>query len=147
MRKYYFDTSIWLDLFENRDEPGLPKSRFVKELVNKILKMDGRILYSDVVMTEMSEISYPYNEIKQKFATLIKILVYVESTKTQFGKAKDISSKRKVPKRDALHALLARDNGAVMVTRDKHFNELRDITIPKKPEECLEFTRISFLAF
>lgn len=140
MGKYYFDTSIWLDLFEGRDEPGLPKGRFARELINKIMKSDDIILYSDVVMAEMSEIGYAYNEIKDNFGHLSRILVYVESTKVQLGKAKDLSAKREVPKRDALHALMARDSGAVLVTRDKHFNELRDITASKKPEECLEST-------
>jgi len=42
-----------------------------------------------------------------------------------------------VPFFDALHAVLARDNKAIMVTRDKHFDELLDITKYKKPEEII----------
>ncbi len=29
-KKFYFDTSIWLDFFENRDEPNLPKAKLQK---------------------------------------------------------------------------------------------------------------------
>ena len=45
--KYYFDTSIWLDFFEDRNEPNLPKSKWARELVNKIIENDDKVLYSD----------------------------------------------------------------------------------------------------
>jgi len=38
---------------------------------------------------------------------------------------------------DALHAVLARDNSAVMVTWGRHFLELMDIVEVRKPEELL----------
>ncbi|MBI2047107.1 PIN domain-containing protein, partial [Candidatus Pacearchaeota archaeon] len=55
----------------------------------------------------------------------------------QFGKAKDLSKKRDIPLFDALHALLARDQRATLVTRDKHFEKLSDIISYKKPEELI----------
>ncbi|MBS3110269.1 PIN domain-containing protein [Candidatus Woesearchaeota archaeon] len=61
----------------------------------------------------------------------------MESTEKQTGKAKDLSSKRKVPKADALHAVLARDNKAVLVTLDKHFKKLSDISKPKRPQDLI----------
>ena len=33
--KFYFDTSIWLDFFEDRNEPNLPKSDWARKLVTK----------------------------------------------------------------------------------------------------------------
>jgi len=36
-----------------------------------------------------------------------------------------------------LHSILARDNQAVLITRDKHFLKLLDICIIKKPEELI----------
>ena len=38
---------------------------------------------------------------------------------------------------DALHALIARDNKCIMVTRDAHFKKLLDIINPKKPEDII----------
>lgn len=35
------------------------------------------------------------------------------------------------------HVILARDNNAIMVTRDEHFYKLTDIVSVKKPEELI----------
>jgi len=61
----------------------------------------------------------------------------VESTEKQARKAKDLSSKRDIPKGDALHALIARDNKATLVTLDNHFKKLLDITKPKRPQDLI----------
>lgn len=135
--KYYFDTSIWLDFFENRDEPNLPKGKWARELVAKIIIEDKCIVYSDAIKDELIEQGYTTNELGSFFKPLNRILVYVESTKKQFGKAKDLSQKRGIPVFDALHMLIARDNKALMVTRDLHFEKLRDINKYKKPEDII----------
>ena len=61
----------------------------------------------------------------------------MESTEKQARKAKDLSSKRDIPKGDALHALIARDNKATLVTLDNHFKKLLDITKPKRPQDLI----------
>jgi len=136
-RKYYFDTSIWLDFFENRDEPDLPKEKYVRKLIEKIVKEDCKIICSEVVKNEMLVLGYSKYEIERLFFPFKKILEIVYSNKKQFGKARDISRKRNVPLFDALHAILARDHKSVMVTLDKHFNKLIDIAEYKKPEELI----------
>ena len=65
------------------------------------------------------------------------ILIFVESTEKQIGKAKDLALKRDIPKRDALHSLIARDNKAILITLDKHFQKLLDIIKPKSPKELV----------
>ena len=42
-----------------------------------------------------------------------------------------------MPLGDVLHSLLARDNGLILVTRDNHFKELKDISKFYKPEELI----------
>lgn len=135
--RYYFDTSIWLDFFENRDEPNFPKGSRIKMLIKRITKNDGKLIISEAVINEMLAIGYSIYEIKELFLPLRKRLIRIYSTKKQFGKAKDLSQKRSIPVFDALHALIARDNKAMMITRDEHFNKLLDITKPKKPEELI----------
>ena len=137
MKKYYLDTSIWLDFFENRDEPNLPKGKFVKELIKKILNNNDKIICSEVIKNEMLELGFLRYEIDFLFFPLRKILVYVYSNKKQFGKAKDLSKKRDIPIFDAMHALIARDCKAIFITRDKHFDKLLDIVQYKKPEELI----------
>ena len=68
---------------------------------------------------------------------LKSIVIFVESTEKEIGKAKDLAQKRDVPKRDALHALIARDNNAVLVTLDNHFRKLTDIITPHSPKEFI----------
>jgi hypothetical protein len=36
--RFYLDTSIWLDFFENRNEPNFSKGTLAKELIKKIIK-------------------------------------------------------------------------------------------------------------
>jgi len=136
-KKYYFDTSIWLDFFENRNEPNFPKGELADKLVNKIIDNDDKILYSDAVIDELIEQGYNENEIANLFLSLNEILIFVDSNKKQFGKAKDLSDKRKIPIFDAFHALIARDNKAILITRDNHFKKLLDIIKFRKPEELI----------
>ncbi|MEW6408323.1 MAG: type II toxin-antitoxin system VapC family toxin [Patescibacteria group bacterium] len=135
--KFYFDTSIWLDFFENRDEPNLPKGRWAQELINKIIKSDGKVLYSDNNIFELNALGYSIYEIKLMFMKLKQILIFVESTEKEVGKARDLALRRNIPKRDALHALIARDNKAILVTLDQHFQKLFDIIKPNRPQDLI----------
>jgi len=133
--KFYLDTSIWLDFLENRNEPNFPKGDLAKELISKIINEDDKIIFSDNNAVELKTIGYSDFEIEELFGTLP--LIYVESTGKEIGKAKDLALKRNIPKRDALHALIARDNNALLITFDNHFNKLIDIVIPRNPREFI----------
>ncbi len=136
-KKYYFDTAIWLDFFESRDDPNIPKGEWARRLLRKIIENDERIVVSDHNLTEMNAIGYPVWEIDRLFKPLRPILVFVEASRKEIGKAKDLAQKRNVPKGDALHALIARDNKATLVTLDKHFQELKDLAEPKRPQDLI----------
>jgi len=126
-----------LDLFEDRDEPNFPKSIRAKLLLDNIAKEGGKLIVSEAIFNEMLIIGYSIYEINELFLPLEKILIKVYSTYKHFGKAKDLSHKRGIPVFDALPALIARDNKAILVTRDEHFNKLLDIIRFKKPEELI----------
>ena len=136
-RNYYFDTSIWLDFFEDRDEPNMPKNKWARELISKIIEEDSKIIYTDVSYGELIEQGYTRHELNALFSPLKRILVYVEATKKEVGMARNQAKKKKVPKRDALHAFIARDHKAILVTLDNHFKKLLDITKPKKPQDLI----------
>ncbi|MBI2565386.1 PIN domain-containing protein [Candidatus Woesearchaeota archaeon] len=137
MQKFYLDTSIWLDFFEDRDEPNFPKSDWAHKLLNKITENNDKIIYSDIVILELGVVGYQPHEIEKLFEKIKPILIFVESTEQQARKAKDLESKRNIPKGDALHALIARDNKATLVTLDNHFKKLLDITKPKRSQEII----------
>ncbi len=127
----------WLDFFENRNESNLPKGDWAHKLLNKITENNGKIIYSDIVLLELGAAGYQPHEIENLFQKIKPILVFAESTEKQAGKAKDLSLKRGVPKGDALHAILARDNKATLVTLDNHFKSLTDISKLKSPKDLI----------
>ena len=137
MKKYYLDTSIWLDFFEDRDEPNIPKGRWARELIKKIAKENDKILFSDNNLLELINVGYLEFEIKELLKSLESVMIFIESTEKELGKAKDLAKKKNIPKRDALHALIARDNNAILVTLDNHFKELNDITKSRGPQEFI----------
>ena len=136
-KRYYFDTSIWLDFLENRNEPNFPKGNRVEELIRKITASDSRIVWSGAIMDELSIQRADQEKIEYSIDFLKNILIFVECTDRQWRRARDLSSRREVPLFDALHALIARDWKATIVTRDKHFEKLTDIVKYEKPEDLI----------
>jgi len=61
----------------------------------------------------------------------------VHITKEQIIEMNKLARQRELPKNDALHSILSRDHESQLVSRDKHFEKLKDITIPKRPEELI----------
>jgi len=67
----------------------------------------------------------------------LNLLIKADISNEQVKEAAVLCKKINVSFGDALHAILARDTKAIMVTRDKHFLRLRDISDIKKPEDLL----------
>lgn len=137
-KRYYVDTSIWRDLHENRKDRFRPLGEWAFEFFRIVEERNEKILYSDFVMLELRR-KYSEKEAAQviNFVGKNNFLLKVEISTQQIKEAKALCRKRQVAFGDALHAILARDNGAVMVTRDKHFFELTDIAEIRKPEELI----------
>jgi len=131
------DTSIWLDLFENRNEPHLPKGEWALRLVTKCVENGDTIMYSDMVVRELEDMGYPLAELRTLLEAWKPILMFVESSYHLVRRAKDLSAKRDVPLLDALHALLAREHHAFLVSLDHHFRKLEDITHAKSPKDLI----------
>lgn len=136
-KRFYFDTSIWLDLFENRDEPNFPKGTWARELIKNIAGDEHELVYSDLNLIELEEIGYSYYELENLLKSFSLLLIFIESNSNQIKRAKDLSAKRLVPRKDALHALIARDNECILITFDNHFQSLKDIIIPHKTNEFI----------
>jgi len=117
--RYYADSCIWIDFLEDR---------YKINLFEECFKNKEELLISDVLMDELS----PYIKLDN-----MKIILYlldskhllcrVRSTPEQRIEAQNIAKERNIPPGDALHAIIARDYNATLVTRDKHFLQLRDI--------------------
>ncbi|MBI4983693.1 PIN domain-containing protein [Candidatus Woesearchaeota archaeon] len=131
---YYFDTSIWIDFYDKRGYNG----EVAKKLLEKIILQDDFVLYSDIVVIELKKLGFSEYEINQIFSIAKPDHIKrVHSTKNQIEEAKKLAKQKDVPLRDALHAILARDHQAQLISRDWDFERLKDITTAKKPEDLI----------
>ena len=134
MENFYFDTSIWIDFYEKRGENG----ELAWKLILKIIEEDIKVAYSDLNIKEFKNLGYTKSEIDAilrvaKPNNIIHIHTYPENLE----EARKLARRRNVPNKDALHAILARDNGLQLISRDHHFEKLKDITDVKLPEEFI----------
>lgn len=134
INKFYLDTSIWLDFHEKRGKNG----EIALKLIEKLIKENKVILYSDVMIRELKRLGYNQEEIYEIFRitkpdNIRKVHLYDEYVK----EAHKIASQKDVPLADVLHAILSRENNAQLISRDKDFDKLRNITIAKLPEDFI----------
>ncbi|MBN2368185.1 PIN domain-containing protein [Candidatus Woesearchaeota archaeon] len=132
---FYFDTSIWLDVYEKRGVNGEKGFKLIE-----IIILDGKkIYYSTLNLKEFQALGYSQDEIEEILAPVkpnfCKKILF---DKKQVLEAKKLSIQRKVSKSDSLHAVLARDNNLQLIARDHDFDFLKDISRAKKPEEFIE---------
>lgn len=137
MKKYYIDTSIWIDLYEDRKGfNNEPLGDFAWNLFALIKASKNKIVISDFLIREL-ESKYSIEEINGMIKPFEDIIERVFLIKTQKDEAKKIASERNLPPGDVIHAIIARDNNFILITRDRHFNELLDISKSYTPEEII----------
>ncbi len=135
--KYLIDTSIWVDLYEDRKgRQNEPLGDFAFRLFTMIKAKQNRIVITDLTIREL-EMNYSIPEINGMMKPFEAILDKIVASKEQRDEAKKIAEERKVPKGDALHAIIARDNKFILIARDKHFRQLTDTSEHHKPEELI----------
>jgi predicted nucleic acid-binding protein len=136
MKTYYIDTAIWIDYYEERKDNVKDIGEIAFQLLSLILASKSKVVVSSFVLKEL-ENRYSLDEIRGIMFPFQHLIEKADISKKQFEEAKLISAQRNVPKGDALHAILARDYNAVLVSRDKHFLLLKDICTYAKPEDII----------
>ncbi len=133
MEKFYLDACIWRDYFENRSDRFRPLGEWALRLIKKIKDERGLFVISDHLLRElkMKDVTELMNIISYKS------IIIIRCNHIQFKEAKRLSKIFNIPRGDALHAILARDNDALLITRDKHFYELQDYVEINKPEDLI----------
>ncbi|PIU30138.1 hypothetical protein COT07_02335 [Candidatus Woesearchaeota archaeon CG07_land_8_20_14_0_80_44_23] len=136
--KYYVDTLIWRDYYENRRDRFRPLGEWAFEFFKKAICEESLIFCSDFIERELLK-DYDEEKVKDMLSIIerIHLLRRVEVRAEQFNEAAGLCKERRIPFGDALHAIVARDVGATVITRDHHFEELQDIALSKKPEDLL----------
>jgi len=134
---YYIDTSIWIDLYEDRKGyNNEPLGYFASKLFGFIKAKKDIIVISDLLIKEL-ELRYSQKEINNIIKPFEDLIDKVFTTKEQRQEAYNISKERNIPSADVLHAIIARDNKFILITRDNHFKELKNIYKYYKPEELI----------
>jgi predicted nucleic acid-binding protein len=109
---------------------------FAFSLLKRIKALKDIVLYSELTIKELSKY-LDDNTIKELFSILsvCGLLEKVGINDKQLNEAHSLSLKTEVHLNDCIHTIIARDNNAVLVTRDKHFDALKYLIEIKKPEE------------
>lgn len=136
-KKYYIDTSIWMDIYEDRKGYNKePIGYFALKLFGLIKAGKNKIVISDLLIKEL-EMNYSIAEINGMIKPFEKNIEKIISSKDEINEAKKIAAERDIPKGDVLHSILARNHKLILITRDKHFNKLKDICKYYKPEQII----------
>ena len=137
-KKYYIDTNIFRDYYENRVDRFKSIGIFANKLLQKIIEDNSKLIISDILEDELT-VPYSIEEIQNILSPFRKenLIENVKISEKQFKEAINLAKERNVPFADAAHVILARDNGAILVTRDKDFNKLLHIKEYKKPEDLI----------
>ena len=131
MEGFYLDTSIWLDFYEKRGANGDEAMK----LMTKIILGNYLLAYSDLHIKEFKNLGYSQYEILAILDTTKQSnLRHIHIHSEQLKEASSLARQRKIPKKDALHAVLCRDNNLQLIARDLHFEKLKDISLYKTPE-------------
>jgi len=137
--KYYFDTCIWRDHYENRyGLSGKPLGEYATKLFAKVIKDKDTLLFSEFIIRELKS-DFEEEEINDMLNILFisGILKKVEVKEEDYKESKKIGVERNLPPGDVLHAILARNSNAILVSQDEHLQKLKNIVEVKRPEEIV----------
>jgi predicted nucleic acid-binding protein len=136
-QRYYLDTCIWIDYLENRSDKFRPLGNWALRLIKQIIQDEDCIVISKLVKDELrAKLS------KKEIGEMIKIVpqqltIEIKTRPKQLLEAKEKQRELGTPLKDTVHAILARDIDAILITRDKHFIQLQEIITIRRPEDLI----------
>ncbi len=139
MTRYYIDTCVWRDFYEGRVGPGgRPLGDYASRLIMKLISSKDEIVISNAAIRELkADYSEEDISIMLDMVSRMARLIRVRTNYEEADEANMICKERNLPFTDVLHALVARDEKAILVSQDKHFIRLNDIVKNIRPEELI----------
>lgn len=125
-KKFYLDTAIWRDYFEDRRDGVRPLGEFAFGFLKKCRQRKWIVLVSAEVEKEL--LAHCSKErVEDAFSNFSDIIAKVDCSKQQVSEALSFwaETRKEFPFSDILHSVIARDNCAVLVSRDAHFFEIK----------------------
>ena len=124
-------------MYENRiGFTGEPLGDYAFNLISFIKSKHNTIIITDVIIRELN-VYYAMEEINNKLRFFERLIERKNVTAEQLIEARKISLEREAPEGDEIHAIFARDNNLILITRDNHFRKVEDISIHYKPEQII----------
>ena len=106
-------------------------------LIKNITANEDIIIYSDLTLEELSSVHKNF-KIEMIFEIVpVELLIKVEISKMQLEEANKKSRLLHTPLKDTIHGIVARDNKATLITRDKHFLLIGINVEIRRPEELI----------
>lgn len=134
---YYVDAAIWIDFFEDRKGyNNEPLGEFAYLFLSLVKTKNEKIAITDFLVEELKR-GYTLEEIEKMIGQFKELIIKINVKPEQHIEAIKIAKERKLPKGDALHAIVARDYCLILITRDRHFKLLMDIAEYYKPEQLI----------
>jgi predicted nucleic acid-binding protein len=135
----FVDTHIFVDYFLDRSDSILPLGELASVFFKKVFDCKYFVLVSEISLEELCNVlETDLKGVEENFLSELKEakkIKIVDFNILQYKEASEISKKKQIPFSDALFAILARDNNALLVSRDKHHLETMEIVTAIKPEE------------
>lgn len=129
--RYFVDTCIWIDLIEDRKgKNGEPLGRYAAEALSMIILIGDVIIYNREIFRELKK----DDEIRD---ALSGTMMHIDISTESYDEAAILSERRELPFMDCIIAVFARENSAVILTRDRHFCRLSDIARAISPYDLL----------
>lgn len=133
MARYYVDTCVWRDHFEERQGlDGRPLGENATIFFTKVIHEKHVIIFSNHLLYELKRTHN--TELLIYILRAAHCLEKISATEEQKEEAERMSVKRRVGVADCLHAILARDSKSVLITQNirdfKHFSDFLEVRRP-----------------
>ncbi len=141
MQKIYVDTNVFISYWDKEYGRNIGDflEYFSEEILKRVVKCEFYLIISDFVIEELLSItSLNKKEILKQFNPYfsLKKIKISKINKKDWEKADKLAKKYKIWKGDALHAIKAKQENAIVITWDiKHFSKLEDYVLVRSPKE------------
>lgn len=112
MNKYYLDIQIWIDCLQGRSK-----------IIDNLLQRNAIIIYSDILEEELL-MKFLREELAYKLSLIpSENIIKIKLNEIQYMTAEKIAKRNNLGINDVIHAVIARDNQATLIT-DNIQNEI-----------------------
>ncbi|MFH1589848.1 MAG: PIN domain-containing protein [archaeon] len=126
--KVYFDTNIYLDFFEDRNDGLRPLGEYAFNCFKRGIECEFYIVFSEHVLDELIDFGISNEDLDELFDWIGIKLLMVDKCKNDYREVKNIMRKHNIHYKDALHHVIAQRTSDRLLTNDNELKLLPDST-------------------